>query len=323
MSTYAKDTRTGCPSGFVNQEISNIELGSPAPKDIASATERLSNAQKQKPLLPTKDPLAQATQEKHIYGRASGKFKRPRRSAKHKPADKPSKEERRKEIAARREEAMKNKSWLAHLSEVEYEGLFNGKFGLNKDTKESVEKIFSDTMDKFKDVANNNNVVLKHIFGLENAGSVLGMLASIVIAFVAVRMVGNFGDFFGFILKFVMGVGFFKASHHFVSGMFNDVVDDELTDLEKGMSLSMLEEMVKACEDAGVKAPKKIYARVSYLKDHPDENPVMRPEAEECEYEGLMDRPLAFTHLLGGFVNTALGVGIGFVLSGAQKGALK
>jgi hypothetical protein len=323
MSTYAKDPLTESPSGFVTQEISNIELGKPAPKDITSVTERLSSAQRSKPLPERKDPIARATEQKHVYGLISEKIKRSKRTQKHKPADKLSKEKRREEIAARRAEAMRSKNWLAQMSDIEYEGLFNGKFGLNKETKESMEKVFSETMDKFKDVANNNNVVLKHIFGLENAGTVLSMLASIVIAFIGVRMVGNFGDFFGFVLKFVMGVAFFRVSHGFVASMFDSMCEEELDDFEMGLSLDVIEEQIKACEDAGAKAPKKLYARRDFLRANPDKNPQPQEEREELEHEGLMDKPLAFTHLLGGFVNTALGVGIGFLLSGAQKGALK
>lgn len=297
-------------------------------------TLRLGRKTKCRPLPRSKDPLARAQEEKHITGEHTERIRRAKpKTPKHKPRDEPTQEERRKKIQARRAEAMRSKNWMANITDIEHEGLLNGKFGLNTETKESMEKLFTETLDKMKDIANNNKIVLQHIFKLENAADVIAMLAAVIIALVGARAIPTPGGLLGFIIKLVAGTALFKSSFGFVEAMLSDMCEVQPDEVELAMNLEEINHHIEVCEQAGMKAPPTLIKRRSYLLAHPEEEPAglaahqdeaQGPqEGERMRHEGLIDKPAAVSHILSGFINGVIGVGIGFLLSGAQKGQLK
>lgn len=305
----------------VKRESSLTELS----EDVKKYTLNRASNMRPRDLPANRDFVSRAREETHLHGEHTESIRlRKYRTPKHKQHTALSKEERSEAIAKRRAEACRTKNWMAQIVDVEYEGLFNGKFGLNKETRESMTDVFSKTMDKVKDVANNNKVVLQHILKLENLSSILSMLVSIMISVIAVKKLRDVSSVFVLLLKLIAGVGIFKTSFSFIESSLDEMMDSRLDDFEKSMTYEQLCEQIEACHMAGVKAPKKLYARRDHLKNHPEDvKPLKEEDAEEVEYEGLLDKPAALSHILSGFINTAVGVGVGFVLSGSQKGGLK
>lgn len=226
--------------------------------EVKNATLALASKQTHKELQ-GQSKMSAARMEVHCTGTSSIKVRK-KRTIKHKRAGCGSKEERAKIIAARRAESQRNKGWMSAFCDdsLDYEGLFNGKFGLNKETRDHMTKLVEDTAQKVKHVANNNKIALQHIFSIENCGDVLTMIIAAIIAISGARSVKGVKTFIMFVIQMLTGIGIFKVTRHVAQGML-DTTFDECEDPTFVYHKGEAENVAKELERLGLTVP-------SYLK---------------------------------------------------------
>lgn len=301
----------------------------PISEEIKQTTLLLAGAQKYKEL-PKQGALSKARTEIHCTGTSSVIVKRVR-TKKHKQVSTIAKETRKQEIRARRAESERSKGWISSFCDdhVEYEGLFNGKFGLNKETLDRMSQMVSDTSEKVKHVANNNKIALQHIFSLENCGDIMTMIVASIIAIGGARSVKNVKSFIIFVIRLLTGVGLFTVSRKAMQNMM-DTTFDECDDPDFKYHTGEAEAIAKELEGQGLTVPAYLKRAMQaekkvHEKDYTDEiyNQMLEGAmVEPVEEEGLFDHSAATGHILTGLLTTLGATAFGLCLSGKQKAGL-
>ena len=173
------------------------------PEEIKEKTLNLASNQRSNTL--KAKGIAGAREEIHCTGSSELKVRR-RRTSKHVPQDPKSKEERKKDIAKRKNEAMRNKGPLRHLFDVaSYEGFLDGlvTVDVTEATTDNFRIMFDKTLSKIHEMLNDSKVTIEHVFKLDG-DRLIKIVTSVAALIIGVFFIWAMGDA-PYALKAVVG----------------------------------------------------------------------------------------------------------------------
>lgn len=245
MSTYEKDTQTGCPSGLVTQETTTnnnkteqetqtdftgcgdnttvneliadmhqkgwcrdrllSETSYAVPEYVKRATLSRAERQIERRLAPTRDPLSRALEQAHTSGEHNVRLPKRRPARTPKHKGVTDKEERQRRIKERRSEAMRARGGFRAV----YEGLLDCRMSVDEDTTRSFSELFADALKRLKEAINNNRVVMEHVLKIEPSGleKLILCISIIAVGSIAVCKAACASTFVKFMLGGITAIG--------------------------------------------------------------------------------------------------------------------
>nr|WIR83948.1 MAG: polyprotein [Ulva picorna-like virus 1] len=192
-----------CTSGNVTAR-EGVHFEEEIPREIKERTLLLASNLRSKNLVPR--GIAGAREEIHCTGTSELKVKKRFRTPKHIPKEVIPKEERKKEILKRKNEAMRKKGPMRHLFDVaSYEGFLDGLVSVDvtQATTENFQIMFDKTLSKIHDILNDSKVTIEHVFKLDG-DKITKIVTSVAALIIGVFFIWTIGDC-GPAVKLVVG----------------------------------------------------------------------------------------------------------------------